>query len=159
MEKGKAIINFQRLLDKATRFLSSRPRSEKEIKDYLFKKRPKDEELREKVLIELRALNLINDKDFVKWWLDQRSTFRPRGERLLIMELLNKGITKELLEEMVKGKIKEIPLAKKIFLKKERVLVGLPFFKKRQKIGDFLLRRGFSYETVKKILDEKLKKK
>jgi len=87
LEKGKAIINFQRLLDKATRFLSSRPRSEKEIKDYLFKKRPKDEELREKVLVELRTLNLINDKDFVKWWLDQRSTFRPRGERLLIMEL------------------------------------------------------------------------
>jgi len=159
LEKGKAIISFQRLLDKATRFLSSRPRSEKEIKNYLFKKRPKDEELRKEVLIELRALNLINDKDFVKWWLDQRSTFRPRGERLLIMELLNKGISKDLLEEMIKGKIEEIPLARKVILKKERALTDLPFFKKRQKIGDFLLRRGFSYETVKKILDEKLKKK
>lgn len=159
MEKSKTIISFQKLLDKATRFLSSRPRSEKEIKDYLFKKRPKDEELRKKVLVELRDLNLINDKDFVKWWLGQRSTFRPRGERLLIMELLNKGIAKELLDEMVKGKIKEISLAKKIFLKKERALVGLSFFKKRQKMGDFLLRRGFSYETVNKILDEKIKKK
>jgi len=88
-----------------------------------------------------------------------RSTFRPRGERLLIMELLNKGIAKELLDEMVKGKIKEVPLAKKIFLKKERALANLPFFKKRQKMGNFLLRRGFSYETVKKILDEKIKKK
>lgn len=159
MEKGKAIINFQKLLDKAVRFLSSRPRSEKEVKDYLYKKRPRDEELRERVLVELRALDLVDDREFVRWWLEQRATFRPRGEMLLVAELLRKGIDKDLIEMTVKGKIKELPLARKVISRKEKALSGLPFFKKRKKIGDFLLRRGFSYETVKKILDEKLKKK
>ncbi len=157
-ESKKAIVKLQKLLDKAIRFISFRPRSEKEIKDYLYKKNPKNSQLCGVVLIELKSLGLVGDKEFVSWWLEQRASFRPRGERLLVLELLQKGIDKELIDEMVKGNIDELPLARKALKKKSKSLQDLSPLKERKKMNDFLLRRGFSYEVIKRVLDETLKK-
>ena len=52
----------------------------------------------------------------------------------------------------------EIELAKKAVEKKLRLWKNLPPEEFRQKLTGFLARRGFDWETIKKTIDESLKK-
>ena len=134
---------MKKLLDKAYRFLSFRPRSEKEIKDYL-KKKKTPARFVQKIIDELKRQKLVDDLEFSRWWIEQRNTFRPKGKIALKIELRQKGVTREIMEEVIEEMVDEFALAKKVFQKK--------------KSPDFLARRGFSWSTIKKVLDESAKK-
>lgn len=142
---------FQKLLNRAFRLISRRPRSEKEVRDYLRRKKslPK---LIEAVVKKLKKLGQIDDKAFVLWWVEQRSTFRPRGKFGLTMELRQKGVDKEIIKRAVDEKVNELPLAKKIAQKKFKVYKNLPREERYQKMSAFLARRGFSWETIKEVV-------
>lgn len=140
------------LLDKVYRFLAVRPRSEKEIADYL-KKKKATPEATEKIFSLLKQQDLIDDSAFGEWWVEQRSTFRPKGKIALKAELKQKGIASEIIEKELE-KINELVLAKKALAKKIRIFEKLPPEKFRQKITTFLSYRGFSWSTIKKILDK-----
>jgi regulatory protein len=131
------------LLDKVYRYLALRPRSEKEIIDYLKKKRASFKE-RQKILTLLKQQDLIDDIAFTDWWLDQRSSFRPKGRIALKMELRKKGIAQEIIEKKL-TEIDELTLARKAIQKKSR---------DPQKITTFLKYRGFSWPTIKSVLAE-----
>jgi regulatory protein len=96
---------FQKLLDRTLRLISRRPRSEKEIRDYL-KKKKTSSKITEAVVKKLKQLRQINDQEFASWWVEQRTTFRPRGKFGLMMELRQKGIKQETIEKAT-GKIDE----------------------------------------------------
>ncbi len=148
----------QKTLDKSVRFLSYRPRSEKEIRDYLKKKKvlPK---LVIWVMKKLKGQRLLDDQAFAEWWVEQRSSFRPRGARALRVELRQKGIDQEMIEETVSRLVKELPLARKVAQKKMRVYRRLEGREFREKMAAFLGRRGFSWETIKKVLAEMVEKR
>ncbi len=105
----------------------------------------------------LKQLRQINDKEFAKWWVDQRTTFRPRGKFGLTMELRQKGIDKEIIRKAVE-KMDELPLAEKLAQKKAKSLKNLPREERYQKLSAYLARRGFSWETIKKVVAKYLKK-
>ena len=140
-------------LDRVYHFLSYRPRSEKEIRDYL-KKKEVDEKVTEKVINKVKKLGYIGDLEFTRWWVDQRSTFRPRGKRALMMELRQKGIAPEIIDQVLGESVNEVVLAKKVVKKKMAILQKLPFWERRRKLSDYLARRGFSWEVIKKIVDD-----
>lgn len=146
------LVKFQKLLDKIYRFLSIRPRSEKEVKDYL-KKRKAPDDVAEKIFKILREQQLIDDEAFAGWWIEQRSTFRPKGKIGLKAELKQKGIDGKIIEEAL-SQVDELDLAKKAVQKKIKIFVGLSPQNFRQKISTFLSYRGFSWSTIKKILDK-----
>ena len=146
-------LNFPKLLERVLKFLSIRPRSRQEIINYLKKKIPQDEILREKALKEIEALDLIDDRDFAYWWVEQRMTFRPKGKRALFFELKQKGLEKSLIEEVLNEKIDELALAQPLAEKKWLSLKKLPPMVGQQKLVGFLSRRGFSWEVIKKVLD------
>lgn len=152
-------LDFPKLLERVLKFLSIRPRSRQEILNYLRKKIPQDEVLREKVLKEAESLDLIDDRDFAVWWVEQRMTFRPKGKRALFFELKQKGLEKNLIEEVLNEKIDELSLAKPLAEKKWLSLKKLPPMVGQQKLVGFLSRRGFSWEVIKKVLDRVGKKK
>ena len=56
-------------------------------------------ELKEKLVV----LDLLDDLAFAAWWIDQRNTFRPKGKKLLVYELKQKGISGEIIQEAKKG--------------------------------------------------------
>lgn len=130
------------LLDKVYRFLAVRPRSEKEITDYL-KRKKASPEAAEKIFSLLKQQNLIDDSAFAEWWIDQRSTFRPKGKIALKAELKQKGVSQAIIESALE-KINELSLAKKAIAKKK--------FFTPQKLVNFLSYRGFSWQTIKKVL-------
>ena len=155
----KKTLDFPKLLERVLKFISIRPRSRQEILNYLRKKVPQDEALREKVFKEAESLDLVDDRDFAVWWVEQRMTFRPKGKKALFFELRQKGLEKNLIEEILNEKIDELALAKPLAEKKWASLKKLPLALGQQKLVGFLSRRGFSWEVIKKVLDEILKKK
>lgn len=144
------LVKFQKLLDKVYRFLSLRPRSEKEISNYL-KKRKVSGDVVEKIFKILREQNLIDDSAFTAWWIEQRTTFRPKGKIALKVELKQKGIDGKIIEEAL-SQVDELKLAKKAVQKKLKLYANLSPQDFRQKISTFLSYRGFSWSTIKKIL-------
>jgi len=162
-EKVKQLIaknDFQKALDKTYRFVSLRPRSQKEVLDYL-KRKKTDDQTTQKILTALSSHNLLDDLEFAKWWLEQRATFRPRGRQALKFELLQKGIAKEIINQVLQNQTPEdeyqsaFQTAQKY---KTRHLTGPKSPQPpqspelRQKLTAHLARRGFSWDIIKRVL-------
>lgn len=152
---------FEIYLTKALLFLKIRPRSEKEIKENLKKKRADDQTI-EKILIVLREKKFVDDEEFAKWWIRQRVVFRPKSTRVIRMELLQKGISKELIDTALSseiedgGKLNDLEQARKIVEKKIHTYKHLPKQELYQKLGGFLSRRGFDWDTIKRSIDDEI---
>jgi regulatory protein len=140
--------------DVALRFLSFQRRTEKQIREKLQKK-GFDEKTIKATIDKLKEFDLINDFEFATSWVKDRLAFKPRGKKLLRQELYKKGISKDIIEQVTQdlcqGEDKSaLELLKKI---KKRYKGLEPKVAKRRMFG-FLLRRGFSYETTKKALNQ-----
>ena len=120
-------------LNKAVHLLSFRPRSAAELKQRgLGAAIPK--------LIEL---DLIDDKKFAQWWVEQRCLLNPRGNIGLQAELQQKGIDREIIESVLLTKDQEVALAKKLLTKKNL---------DKSRVQRFLLSRGFSNDIVYQLI-------
>ncbi|HUW24419.1 MAG TPA: RecX family transcriptional regulator [Patescibacteria group bacterium] len=149
------------IFDKVLKFLSFRPRSEFEINEYLLRKKV-GEETRKMVRQKLKALKLIDDEAFAQWWIEQRSTFRPSGVRLVKYELRRKGIAEELIKRLLaeeRPKEVDIQLAEKLAQKKLVRLTNLPPGEVKQKLYAALAQKGFSFETIEETVAKILKKR
>lgn len=150
---------YQKLYNYALRLLSFRPRSIKEIKSKLSRfsiKRDFPSGLVEKLIANLTSQNLINDEEFAEWWTEQRQAFKPKGLRAIRLELQQKGIDKETIEKVLdegKDNPTEFELALKVAEKKASYYRGLYPQEFRIKIGNLLLRRGFAWGTINKVID------
>lgn len=144
---------FGKFYNKALKFLSYRPRSEKEIKDKL-KRKKASEEIINKIILRLKKNNFLNDEEFVKWWIEQRANFKPRSLKLIKIELGQKGIDKELIEETIDhlpSTIDDLESAKKLIEKRLPRYKNLSRDEKFQKVARFLSSKGFSYDIIKEI--------
>lgn len=152
---------FVKVYDRVLKFFSYRPRSEKELRDW-FKKKQIGEETQKLIYQKLKHLGYLDDEEFAKWWIEQRTTFRPSGTRLLALELRQKGVTREIIDQQLNNlaikPFSEHDLAKKVAEKKLKTLKHYSCLEQKQKLASALARRGFSWETVKEVIDEKLEK-
>ena len=154
VEKIVKKAEFQKTLDKLLKFATFRPRSEKEIKDWL-KRKKVYQSLNRELFNRLNRLELVDDTKFARWWVGQRNEFRPRGKRALETELRIKGIKKEIIEGALSSiKIDEGKIAKGLLAKKAYKWKNLPKREARQKMGQFLSRKGFSWEIIEKVLNK-----
>lgn len=154
---------YQTIQDYCLKLLSLRPRSKKEIKNKLERfARSNGITLRivNDVIIHLSSENLINDKGFCRWWIDQRKSFRPKGIRVIKIELLNKGVEKEVIDEVLSDSEKpdEFEMALQVVNKKKYYYKNLSCLKLKSKISDLLYRRGFDWDTTKRVIDSIAKK-
>lgn len=150
---------YQKYLESAVRFLSFRPRSEKEVRDNLLKKKASSEII-DKVVNWLKEQRFVNDEEFVKWWIEQRGKFRPKGTRIIKMELIQKGIAQEIIEKLMangeENREIELNMAKKIVKKKLPKYRSLEKREIYNKLGSHLARKGFDWDTIKKSIDDEL---
>jgi regulatory protein len=152
LEELQAADSIVQARQKAYRFLSYRPRSVAEMRQYLLAKG-----LAEPAIIQMIDYfieqQLLDDHAFARYWVEQRETFKPRSSFALRQELRQKGISSQVIDETVAG-LDEHQAARKAALKKVRLWTGLPEAQFRQKMGGFLQRRGFSYQVIEPILSE-----
>jgi len=152
--------SFQKFYNRALRFLAFRPRSEYEITLFLKKKKAEDKVI-EKIVERLREHNFINDEEFVVWWIDQRTRVRPKGLVVISQELRQKGIDQKTIAHFLSRKeTKELGRegAKKLATKHYAKYASLPKKEMYQKVSQILLRRGFTWDTIKQTIDEITKK-
>ena len=143
---------FQKTLDKLLKFATLRPRSEKEIKDW-FKRKKVHESLHKELFNRLKRLELLDDVQFARWWVGQRSQFKPRGKRALEAELRMKGIKKEIIETVLREEeIDEVKIAKEMLANKSYKWRNLPKREATLKMSQFLSRKGFAWATIKEVL-------
>ena len=134
-------------------FLSFRPRSKKEITDY-FKKKEVGDETQKILMSKLIERKYINDSEFVDWFVRQRLNFKPKGQKLLKLELLQKGIEKSTIDEYFANVpiVNETETAFEIIQKKLRNWKNLDEFTRKQKITGLLSRRGYNWESIGVVL-------
>jgi regulatory protein len=86
--------------------------------------------------------------------VENRNTFRPRGQSALRMELRRKGLSDETIQSVLDEQVDEETLAFEAARKYARRLAGLEWAEFRQKLGGVLARRGFSYTTLAPVVSE-----
>jgi regulatory protein len=134
-------------LQKALRFLGHRPRSVEEIRKNL-EKHEIPAGIIEETIARLEREKLIGDANFAKEWVENRSTFRPRGKRALAFELRQKGLSDTVIKEALNEEVDEEALALKAARAHARKLKGLDWNKFREKLGGHLGRRGFGFNVI-----------
>lgn len=139
--------NLHRIRGAALTLLSFRPRSVSEVRGRLLR-RGFDPTLVEEVLERLRGQGMLDDAGFAQFWVENRQAHRPRGGRLLQAELRAKGIDREVIEGVLPEDEEEEAAAYRLGERKARSLRGLDWREFRQRIGEHLVRRGFSYDTA-----------
>lgn len=154
VEKIVKKAEFQKTLDKLLRFATLRPRSEKEVENW-FKRRKVHESLHKELFNRLNQLDLVDDKKFAEWWVEQRQTFKPKSLRILNNELRIKGIKKETIEEVLGNtKVDEEKIARELLEKKNDKWKNLPKREANQKRYEYLARKGFSWDIISKVIDQ-----
>lgn len=161
MEKG-----YKKYLPMVFRFLAPRIRSEKEIRDNLSEKMTARKEenipyLLDQVIAFLKKQKLVDDLSFAKWWVEQRTSYQPKGRRLIIMELKQKGISADVINAIFMKENEtqdELALAKKVLFAKLPRYSHLSREEILPKLQRLLLSRGFDYASIHRSIDEVLPK-
>lgn len=142
--------------ERALRYLEQRPRSEGEIRRQLRSKGFDDETI-DRVVARLRAVKLLGDQAFARYWVENREGFKPRSARALKYELRQKGVGDAEIARAV-SKVDERASAYRAARPKALRWKALDAQAFREKLGGFLARRGFDYgvtrETVQKLWRE-----
>jgi regulatory protein len=152
-------------MEVAARFLAARPRTKWELERRLRRAGAEDAVV-EATLTRLARLGYVDDAGFARWWAEQRDRHSPRGRRLVEAELRQRGIPRALIEELRDEELAEPALdrealpgteAERARIALQRHLRGRPLPTDRQalqRVGMFLVRRGFEPETVRATLRE-----
>lgn len=148
---------FGKLYNAALNFLSYRPRSEWEVRFKLGKKH--DEKEIDAVVEKLKGIHQIDDEAFCRWFIDQRTTFRPKGERALKYELARKGISKNIIAGVFQAReepISDFELGLRVAVKKFGEEVPS---EEKPRFQRFLASRGFNYDVINEVWNKVAKHK
>ncbi|HEX5417834.1 MAG TPA: regulatory protein RecX [Chloroflexota bacterium] len=144
---------FQETVERALRFLESRPRSEREVRTRLAQKGTPPG-LVDRVVARLRELKLIDDDAFAAFWIENRNRFRPKGARAIKAELRQKGLADDVIAEQVEDGLDEEAGARVVALRQARRYAKLDYPTFRQKLWAYLARRGFDFDAISSAIEE-----
>ena len=169
-------ITKEMALDIALNFVSFRPRSRKEIeihlKSYFSKMKFRGEKMDLKainfdkliadVLEKLQKNGPAHPRVFIKLWLRPPPTFKKKGMMLIKRELMQKGVSRELIDEVLSAGSEEKKSDRDVAMQAiEKQLLRWQKLDKRQqkqKIYTHLAARGFTYDTIEFVIDSVFQK-
>jgi regulatory protein len=161
--EGREPPDGEAALDIAARFLATRPRSRWEVERRLRRAGAQDVVIAG-TLERLAALGYLDDGEFARWWQEQRDRHAPRGRRMVVAELRQRGVPRDVLQALAEGEDErraswlaedaELPTNEddRADAALERHLRGRPLPDDRaalQRLGMYLVRRGFDPETAR----------
>ena len=143
---------FQKVYDKVLLFGSLRPRSEAEFNRWLSKHKV-HQSLHRELFNRLKRLELLDDNKFARWWVGQRMQFKSKSKKELEQELRMKGISKDIIEDVIsEAQPNELEMAKRLIDKKSYVWEKMDDITARRKKTEYLLRRGYDWEIIRAIV-------
>jgi len=150
---------FGKLYMRSLEYVLTRPRSQREMRDYLYRKtrdtRMKDGVIKEGVSVELteRVFNrldekgYLNDEKFAQFWVENRNLRKGSSARKLQSELRAKGVEAAIIERtLADSERSDTEEIEKVITKKAAR------YDDEQKLIAYLMRQGFSYDAIKQAL-------
>lgn len=146
--------DVERAYERALNYLSYRPRSEAEVRRNLREKDVEDRAI-DVVIDRLTRASLLDDREFARYWVDNRARFNPRGLRGLRYELRRKGVSDRVIDDALSD-FDVKAAARRVADEGARRLTqeAPPDF--RRKLQAYMARRGFAYAVIKPLVEEKL---
>ena len=164
LDQLKRASDFGKFYARALEYALMRPRSSKEISDYL-KKKTLDRKVRVKnrktgeystqekkgydaslvplVFSRLEERGYIDDRRFAELWVENRNVSKGTSIKKLRLELQQKGISSKIIDEVLtESGRSEIEELRKIIARKAKK------YPDEQKLIQYLLRQGFNYSDI-----------
>jgi regulatory protein len=146
-----AVSTYEKLMERALRLLSYKPRSIEELRGRLLEKDWADEAAVDQVIARLEELGYLNDEQFAITFATSRLTSKPLGPTRLRRDLQRKKLPMQTVENTIDEAYSmqsEEGLIDRAIDKRIR-LRGRPSTRQEsKKLFDYLLRRGFNYDLV-----------
>ena len=145
LEKDQQAEVYQKAID----FISYKPRTEQETRNKL-QRAGYEEILIENVISALTENGLLNDKLYAEQWVEDRMRLKPRSKRSLIYELRQKGISDHLIQSAVED-VDDFQSGYEIAGNRLSRYDGLSKFEFRNKLGNYLAGKGYSFDVISEI--------
>jgi regulatory protein len=145
VKRFKKISADGKLRARALEWLMNRPHSERELRDYLYKKKVEKDQI-ESLVDEFTTKGHLNNAKFAVWFTDLQAR-RGKSDRAIRSELFKKGIGREVADEILEqGAGDEAGRLRKMIEKKRRLS---RYKNDPQKLAGYLVGQGFSWQLVK----------
>ncbi len=149
--------SFEKYYIAVVRLLTHRPRSEKELFDYLLKKKAPSDVSRA-VIAKIQEQRFQNDLEFARWWVQSRTRYKAKSNLIIKMELRQKGVSDEIIQSALNEKTDDYKtdgqkaeiIAKK-YLKR---ILSLPKNDQYRRMSSYLSQKGFDYDTIRRVIDD-----
>ncbi len=128
--------------------LAGRQRSEAEMRAHL-RRSDIDDATIDDTVATLARQGLLDDKAFAAAWTEGRQSSRPRSRRLLNRELRSKGVDNETAVDATQA-VDDDATAADLARRRAPLLRGLDRATAMRRLSDYLLRRGFDGEIVRR---------
>lgn len=150
---------FGKLYLRARDYCLMRPRSVRELNDYLYRKTsskinkkgerevlyPRD--LSPLVIEKLIEKKFLDDFKFADYWINNRNLSKGISRRKLTNELISKGIDRKIIDELLRNSERSDDSELIKIINKKRARYG-----DDKKFANYLIRLGFNYDDIKKSL-------
>jgi len=139
----------------ALMLLSYRDRSEKEIKERLERKGFEDEYIKA-VIGEFKEKGLIDESKFARILKEDAINRKYLSINSAKQHIVKKGIPKDVVEQIFsEEKIDDTETARRLIERRMKMLETHSKNEIAKKLYNLLIRKGYSYEIIRKILIEK----
>lgn len=145
----KQASDFGKLYQRALEWVFVRPRSLRELSDYLTRKvreKKLDPAYIDRILDRLVDKGYVDDAKFATYYLENRFVKKGISKKRLVLELRQKGVAEDIIEAaFAESPRDEVEEAKKIIAKKRAKYDD-------EKLMAYLCRQGFSYQLVRSLI-------
>lgn len=136
------------------RLLTATPKTRKELEKKLLEKGYPQPIIQE-TLNRLEEQGLLSDQTYAKNLLSRLTYDKPSGRRKISFEMKRRGVPARIQEELLAAVSVEEETAKASELAQHKWLQGsqLDPEKRKKKVYDFLIRRGFDFQIARDIIE------
>ena len=140
--------DHERAYQSALHFLGARPRSSAEVQRNLNEKGFGEDSIAA-AIARLLEQHYLDDEEFARYWLENRSRFRPRRAKAIRYELRQKGVDRDAIEGALEEMDEDAAAWDAAAARLQRWR-DLPQEEFEHKLGGFLARRGFGFDTARR---------
>lgn len=147
--------------DYVLKLLAARAYTEKGLERKMLEKGYNKRDITE-VIDWCRDQRFVDDREFARSFIRTRDAIKPRGQRVLRLELISKGvpvgIADEVLQEMGTNR-DEAVLAAEVLRRRIPAWRSLPRDNQWRRAYSLLARRGFNHNIICEVINEQIPKK